>query len=86
MCSAAVVISAPINSKFGPIPKLLLLRRCRELAPEVLERRLTALQEDNAKKLEQMRATVDEKLHATLEQRLGTSFKLVSERSSTAKS
>ena len=31
-------------------------------------------------KLEQMRATVDEKLHATLETRLGESFKLVSER------
>ena len=27
-----------------------------------------------------MRRTVDEKLHATLEQRLGESFKLVSER------
>ncbi|EQD57047.1 RmuC domain-containing protein, partial [mine drainage metagenome] len=31
-------------------------------------------------KLEQMRATVDEKLQATLEQRLGQSFTLVSER------
>jgi DNA recombination protein RmuC len=39
-----------------------------------------ALQEGNEKKLEQMRATVDEKLHATLEQRLGESFKQVAER------
>ena len=31
-------------------------------------------------KLDEMRRTVDEKLHATLEQRLGESFKLVSER------
>lgn len=45
-----------------------------------VEERLTALQEDNQQKLEQMRQTVDEKLHATLEQRLGESFKLVSER------
>jgi len=55
------------------------------------EQRLTALQglvdgklkelrDDNAQQLERMRLTVDEKLHATLEQRLGESFKLVSER------
>ncbi len=42
--------------------------------------RLTAIQADNAQKLEDMRRTVDEKLHATLEQRLGESFRLVSER------
>jgi len=42
--------------------------------------RLTAIQADNAQKLEEMRRTVDEKLHATLEQRLGESFRLVSER------
>ena len=45
-----------------------------------LEQRLEVLRGDNAQKLEQMRATVDEKLHATLEQRLGESFKLVSDR------
>jgi DNA recombination protein RmuC len=45
-----------------------------------VEGRLQALQEDNSKKLEQMRATVDEKLQGTLEKRLGESFKLVSER------
>ena len=38
------------------------------------------LQAANDAKLEEMRRTVDEKLHATLEQRLGDSFKLVSER------
>ena len=41
---------------------------------------MKALQADNAQKLEQMRATVDEKLQSTLEARLGQSFKLVSER------
>ncbi len=45
-----------------------------------VEARLNAIQSDNANKLEEMRKTVDEKLHATLEQRLGDSFKLVSER------
>ncbi len=45
-----------------------------------VEARLGAIQADNASKLEEMRKTVDEKLHATLEQRLGDSFKLVSER------
>ena len=34
-----------------------------------VESRLTAIQADNAAKLEEMRRTVDEKLHATLEQR-----------------
>lgn len=42
--------------------------------------RLTEIQTDTAKKLEEMRATVDEKLHATLEKRLGESFKQVSDR------
>jgi DNA recombination protein RmuC len=45
-----------------------------------VENRLQALQTDNAEKLNEMRRTVDEKLHATLEQRLGESFKLVSDR------
>lgn len=45
-----------------------------------LNERLAAIQEDNGKKLEEMRRTVNEKLHETLEQRLGDSFKLVSER------
>jgi DNA recombination protein RmuC len=45
-----------------------------------LNERLAAIQADNTAKLEEMRRTVDEKLHATLEQRLGDSFKLVSER------
>ena len=45
-----------------------------------LEERLDALRTENAQKLEQMRATVDEKLQTTLEQRLGASFRQVSER------
>ncbi|HEY0879537.1 MAG TPA: DNA recombination protein RmuC [Zeimonas sp.] len=51
-----------------------------EALRETLERRLRDLQADNAGKLDEMRRTVDEKLHATLEQRLGASFKQVSDR------
>src|SRR4030067_3064286 len=51
-----------------------------DMMRETVEGRLKLLQEDNTKKLDQMRETVDEKLHATLEKRLGDSFKLVSER------
>ena len=45
-----------------------------------LEKQLQALQVDNAQKLEKMRETVDEKLQSTLNTRLDSSFKLVSER------
>lgn len=45
-----------------------------------LETQLQKLQADNAQKLEQMRATVDEKLQSTLNTRLDASFKIVSER------
>lgn len=45
-----------------------------------LEARLKDIETQNASKLDEMRKTVDEKLHATLEQRLGESFKLVSDR------
>lgn len=44
-----------------------------------VETRLRLLQEDNTKSLEQMRQVVDQRLQATLEQRLGESFKRVSE-------
>lgn len=45
-----------------------------------IDERLEKIREDNAKQLEQMRMTVDEKLQGTLEKRLGESFRLVSER------
>ncbi len=45
-----------------------------------VEGRLESMQLDNARQLEQMRLTVDEKLQGTLEKRLGESFKQVSER------
>jgi DNA recombination protein RmuC len=45
-----------------------------------IEQRLKDIEANNATKLDEMRRTVDEKLHATLEHRLGESFKLVSDR------
>lgn len=45
-----------------------------------VEERIGALQADNAGQLDRMRATVEEKLQGTLEQRLGESFRQVSER------
>jgi DNA recombination protein RmuC len=50
-----------------------------ETLRQIVEAKLASLQEDNAARLEQMRLTVDEKLQHTLEQRLTTSFKLVSD-------
>ena len=58
----------------------------RSLSERILEMKvategsLKELQVDNARKLDEMRATVDEKLQKTLESRLSESFKQVSER------
>jgi len=46
----------------------------------VVDANLKHIKEDNSRQLEEMRRTVDEKLHNTLETRLGEAFKLVSER------
>jgi len=45
-----------------------------------VEDRLNALQQHNERKLEEMRMTVDDRLHETLEKRLSESFNQVSER------
>ena len=47
---------------------------------QTVEQKLDGLRNENAKKLDEMRATVDEKLQTTLEARLGESFKQVSDR------
>jgi DNA recombination protein RmuC len=51
-----------------------------ESVRSIVDLRLKQLQEDNARQIDKMRATVDEKLQGTLEKRLGESFKLVSDR------
>ncbi len=56
------------------------LTKSLENVRSVVDLRLRQLQEDNAKQIDKMRATVDEKLQGTLEKRLGESFKLVSDR------
>lgn len=45
----------------------------------VIEGRLEAIRADNSAQLDKMRATVDEKLQTTLQERLGAGFKLVAE-------
>jgi DNA recombination protein RmuC len=55
------------------------LEKAQDGLRTTIEAALEKLRSDNAEKLEQMRVTVDEKLQGTLEQRLGASFKLVSE-------
>jgi len=47
---------------------------------ETISKRLTDIQVDNNKRLDEMRATVDEKLQKTLDEKMTNSFKLVSER------
>ena len=52
----------------------------QELLRKTMEERMTLMQTSNSEKLEQMRATVDEKLQKTLDERISQSFKLVNER------
>ncbi len=47
---------------------------------KTVEGQLQLLQKDNAEKLEKMRQTVDEKLHATVEKRFNQSFSLIANR------
>lgn len=55
------------------------LRDDSEKQTEKIAFSISAMQESNEKRLEQMRKTVDEKLAETLNERLGASFKTVSE-------
>ncbi len=54
-------------------------RRLQEVRG-TLQEQLAHLQQSNAEKLDDMRRTVDEKLQATLQQRLGESFRQVADR------
>ncbi len=51
-----------------------------EILRGVVDNRLQLLQDNNARKLDEMRRTVDEKLEGTLNERLGERFRTVSER------
>ena len=61
-----------LNAKFGELGERQINQA--EKMRVVVADGLTKLNEDNSKKLEQMRETVDEKLHATLQTRLTESF------------
>lgn len=67
-----------VNKRFGDlgIETELKLNQIRD----TMEKRITALQAENTKSLEEMRRTVDEKLQKTLDDKLNQSFKMVSER------
>jgi len=54
------------------------LARATGSVRDTVDQRLRELQAGNEARLEQMRRTVDEKLHETLEKRLGESFRIVS--------
>lgn len=51
-----------------------------QLIRDTMETRITVLQQENTKSLDEMRKTVDEKLQKTLDDKLNQSFRLVSER------
>jgi DNA recombination protein RmuC len=75
---ALATFSQTISTQMGSIAGV--QNQQSEMLRGAVEQRLERLQQDNSAKLEQMRQTVDEKLHATLEQRLSQSFQQVSER------
>lgn len=74
-------VSASLKSFNESILKLTATNHERmDLLKAAVEDKLKTIHEENAKQLEQMRLTVDEKLQGTLEKRLGESFKQVSDR------
>ncbi len=82
---AAIGLRTELGAAMGRIgEQIAVLTRSNEERLDAVrgtvERRLDLLRDDNAQRLEQIRATVDEKLATTLEQRLGASFRQVSER------
>src|SRR4051795_665144 len=78
--SGSIVVPPPIADGRHHSRSMLQINLIRSVPDrQSVENRLDALRNDNAQKLEQMRQTVDEKLQGTLEQRLGASFKQVSD-------
>ena len=74
---------ARVNKNQEQLLKLVdeqLLRNAEQLnqISRTLSENVSALREENSKKLDEMRQVVDEKLHQTLEKRLSESFRLVS--------
>lgn len=84
---ALVVLETRLEAQDNQSLKLntLVDSRLRQLSEQsdrlvkTVEAKLTDIQRDNEKRLEQIRQTVEEKLESTLESRLATSFKQVGE-------
>lgn len=68
---------AEVSTKFTVLSAA--TERNQEALRKTVEERLDRLNQSNGQKLEEMRQTVDEKLHSTLERRLTDSFGLVTE-------
>ncbi len=78
-------LSSTVGNRLGEVDKQFRdfreqSMREQEILRRTMEERLTALQDRNEKQLEEMRATVDEKLQKTLNDRISESFKAVNER------
>jgi len=81
MGELAALQRTQLEAMSGAIAKLSeSLEKKQETIRAAVEGKLQNIQDDNARRLEQMRQTVDEKLQGTLENRLGESFRQVSER------
>lgn len=70
-------ITHTVTTAIGALDKRML--DSGKVVQEAVEKKLDEIRKDNDTKLEKIRVTVDEKLHETLERRLGESFKRVSD-------
>ena len=78
-------LNATVNQRLSDVDKQFKDFReqsaaAQELLRKTMDDRMTAMQTANSEKLEQMRATVDEKLQKTLDERISQSFKMVNDR------
>ena len=78
-------LNATVNQRLSDVDKQFKDFReqsaaAQELLRKTMDDRMTAMQTNNSEKLEQMRATVDEKLQKTLDERISQSFKMVNDR------
>lgn len=81
MTSAAALQQQQVDGLTERLSKLLEANERRfDGLRTTVEQKLLQIQEANDRRLEEMRKTVDEKLQGTLDQRLGESFRLVTER------
>ena len=83
--SALIKLSQEMNDSLGSLRRSVAemsvgMDKRMEAVRATMELRLAAMQEDNQRKLDEIRGTVDERLQKTLEEKVGQSFRTVSER------